>query len=157
MGRTAGALNKPKQNDDGMDFDNTTIEGQEFKPKQETRGRPKGGKISVEKETIADKLNILCEGIASLMGYQYIFTSSDFNKEATALSNIAKIYPPVARILEFFDPLLIVFGIFSKFKGMKKKDKKQPQPQPSQNVSRETVEQNIQPQNSGGLSLLKMG
>jgi hypothetical protein len=151
MGRTPGALNKNNRGEEGLDFDNTTIiEGSEPKPKKDGRGRPAGGgKVSVEKETIADKLNILCEGIASILGFQYEFNAIHFYKEATALANIAKIYPPVAKVLEFFDPLLIVFGIFSKFKGMKKKDKKKE----PQNVPRETMEQNQQ----SNLTLMKMG
>ncbi len=154
MARTPGALNKPKTNEEGLDFDNTTIEGVEVKPKKEGRGRPSGGKIPVEKAIIADKLNTMCEGVAYLLGYEYQFSEQDYNKESIALSNIAKIYPPVAKVLEFFDPLLIVFGIFSKFKSMKKKNKKQPD-QKEQNVSRETIQpQNQQP---SGLTLMKMG
>lgn len=140
MGRTAGATNKPKNgiNDEGFDFDNTKIEGEN--QKTEKRGRPAGGKVSVEKEIIADKLNVLCEGIASIMGYEYAFSPLDYKKEALALANIAKIYPAVAKILEFFDPLLIIFGIFQKFKSMKKKprenkqSKEQPKQQPIDNA-----------------------
>lgn len=156
MARTVGAKNKPKfsGDDEGLDLDNTEIEIQEDKPKKETRGRPAGGKQSVDKEIISDKLNTLCEGIAFLMGLEYNFNSADFRKESSALSNIAKQYPPVAKVLDLFDPLLIVFGIFSKFKAMKKKNKKEDKSQqPVQNVSRETYEQN----SSNGLSLIKMG
>jgi len=158
MGRTPGALNKPKNNED-FDFDNTTtIEGGEFKPKQENRGKKSGGRISVEKETIADKLNILCEGIASILGLNYTFQSSDYNKEATALCNIAKLYSPVARVLELFDPLLIVFGIFSKFKEMRnKKQQSQVKNVKPQTTEHKEPEQNQTVQNQGGLSLLKMG
>lgn len=155
MGRTPGALNKNNRTtEEGLDYDNTTIiEGSEPKAKKDGRGRPAGGKVSVEKETIADKLNILCEGIASVLGFHYEFTAIHFYKEAVALSNVAKMYPPVAKVLELFDPLLIVFGIFSKFKNMKKKDKKKEH----QNVSRETVEQNTPQNQQSNLTLMKMG
>lgn len=154
MGRTPGALNKPKNTDEGMDFDNTIIEGVEVKPKKDGRGRPAGGKTTIASETIAEKINILCEGIAGLMGYEYIFTADDYKKESVALTNIAKLYPPVAKVLDFFDPLLIVFGIFHKFKSMKKKpNNNKPKQQTPQNITPVVQEQPQQP----GLTLMKMG
>ena len=130
---------RPRKNvEEGVDFDNTAIEG-EGKPKV---GRP--AKTTVQKEIIADKLNMLGDAVLSMLGYEYTFTPADYNKESIALSNIAKEYNIVAKGLEILDPLFIICGLWQKMKCLKKKpkqEKKQANVSPHENVPRETYNQ----------------
>lgn len=137
---------RPPKNPDeeGLDLDNTRIEGNDVP--RETRGRPKG--TNIQKETIADKLNMIADAVFSLFGYEYNFKPEDYKKEALALSNLAKDYKAIAAALQYFDPLLIVCGVWQKFKTLKKKpkeEKKQSTPPP--------VEQ--PQQNNGGNNILQ--
>lgn len=114
----------PKNRDEeGLDFDNTTISEQE-KPAS-NRGRPKGSSgQTLKKEILADKLNVMVGAVASLLGYEYQFEASDYNKEATALASISNEHKGVAKFLEFLDPLVMIAGIFDKLRRLKKKPKK---------------------------------
>jgi hypothetical protein len=58
-----------------------------------------------------------------MFGYEYKFTPEDYKKEALALTNLSKQYNFLGKALEVLDPLLIIFGIWSKFRHMPKKSK----------------------------------
>lgn len=137
MGRTPGAKNKPK---DGEEFDiqdNTEIQG-EGTPKKE---RQKS--VPIAKEIIADKINIISETFASLLGYEYNYKAEDYKKEAIALNSLAKDNKIVAKVLEFFDPVVLVCGMYVKFRNLKRKPKQQKeQPKPEQNPVNQQLEQN---------------
>lgn len=114
----------------------TVIAGEPI-PEAETKGK-RGPKPGSKKTTKADKFSpdevnekfhILCSGLAKVFGAEYTFKPKDYDQEAKALVRMADKFPVVNHVLTFFDPVLLVLGLYGKITTiLKSKPKTKPAP-----------------------------
>jgi hypothetical protein len=110
--------------------DETIIDDQ---PKKRGRKPGKSNKPkSIGVTEVASKLNIIMLSIAKISGRKYDYTESDYTQESKGFCNLADKFPVIANIFNLFDPILIVYGLYSKFINMKREPKPQKQQQPAQ-------------------------
>lgn len=105
---------------------------------KEKKGRGPRKKSKTEKFTsqeIAEKLHILFEGMAKILRYEYEYGPEDFEQESRALVRLTDKVPIVGQIIMFFDPILIVLGLVSKWGALRKKVEKEGKQNAGTNVT----------------------
>lgn len=109
--------------------DETMFEGDA--PTKGKRGRKPGqtatAKSKLGLNDIADKIHLICLGVAKIMGKEFNLSQNDFMQEAKATVNMIEKFPQLETVFKFFDPIIVVFGLFSKFSKMPKAKKEEKQ------------------------------
>ncbi len=99
--------------------------------KKKKRKSPKVEKLKADE--IAEKLDIIFSILAKIFGYQYPYTAADFEQESKAIVRLSTKFPYLSSIIELFDPVLTVLGLWIKWNKMEKienkNEKKDVQPQ----------------------------